>query len=273
MAFRTQRLLDVASVLTIGPTLAAVASATLGGIESSWRLGSGISTLLFGSAWTVLLRSRRTLHGYGVAWVAAGGLGLLNVFLSAALTLPRLGESLFVPIAQTIELGALLWLPCLAAMFLSGKPVASTRAGLARRERRSAMAGAGCAMLCAAVVAFGPDRLAGVMLVGGNAPDPDAWLTRALAAVGAASGLATLAIASIGDLWRRRFVTAVGAGSVGGFRIGTTARGPVLLRTVSPGETYRLADVEQELALLDANGDTREVLATETIPPRRGTEP
>jgi hypothetical protein len=82
-------------------------------------------------------------------------------------------------------------------------------------------------------------------------------LVLAVAAL-ACSGTALVSALARGRA-RKAFVREVEAGKVKQFRIDALPEGKVLMRVVAQGEGYRVADFEEEVALLDEAGEVRRV--------------
>ena len=77
----------------------------------------------------------------------------------------------------------------------------------------------------------------------------------ALAALGAALGLAAFASATLRAQRRKRFVRAVSEQRVPGFRIDEAPEGRVLVREPHGGTDYRVTDLEEELVAIDEAGE------------------
>lgn len=190
-------------------------------------------------------------------WVASVPLAMLNAAIAAALlvgsTHPSLETFLGGALAG-VTFGAVFWIPALLFTLAAfGLPIARAqwlaRKGLAGEERGDAVVGLACvatSVLAMLLAREGrDDALAGLGL----------WLTRAFALLGAIAGASSVALARSREARRRAFVAAAEAGEVPGFRVDPTAEGKVLVRVVDQGEGYRVADYEQAIFELDAEGE------------------
>jgi hypothetical protein len=223
---------------------------------------SGVSTLVVGSLWALLLRSRKTLWKWRVpiGWVAAVPLASFNAALALGLMAaskvhPHSGPiEIFTAAAVGATFGAIIWMPALVAtLILFGLPLYRARdlarRGLAGEEGGEKLVGAVCAFvgalaLFAALEApHGPT--AGVSSV-----------TIALGVLGSTTGAMAAILAWAREDRRRAFVARAEAGREAGYRVEPTPQGKVLMRISSQGEGYRVADFEERVAEL---GDRDEV--------------
>jgi hypothetical protein len=154
-------------------------------------------------------------------------------------------------------LGVMFWGPALLATLLFfGLPIARgqrlAQKGLAGQERGDGIVGLTCAVIAAVAL---------VVSVRAGSRVSAAWFTHALAAVGMALGSLTMLMAWVRDRQRRDFVAKVEAGEVPRFRIEPSAEGKVLVRIVSQGEGYRVADFAEEVARIDERGEVTRVAA------------
>jgi hypothetical protein len=77
----------------------------------------------------------------------------------------------------------------------------------------------------------------------------------ALGATGWLAGVAVTVLALLRARARRAFVARVEAGEEPRFRVEPTDEGKVLVRIVTQGAGYRVADYAEEIARLDAEGE------------------
>lgn len=264
-SFRALRLLERLNVAAVGLSLAAVTSSVFGvGFhERTIGLWSGVSTLIFGTLWARLLRWPQTFPNstFRVAWVLSVPLAATNAGLALGLIASRLPEhfrvsEFFGGLFLGSTVGVIFWGPALAMTLLCfGAPIAwaqqSARKGLSGQERGEFVVGAASALLALAGLAlsFTARESADFFFLAGL------WFARSAALAGAASALAAMAVSRARADRRRAFVAEVEAGRVERFRIDTTNEGKALVRIVSQGEGYRVADLEEEVAAIDREGD------------------
>jgi len=84
------------------------------------------------------------------------------------------------------------------------------------------------------------------------------FVLAAMAAVGLGAGALSVAFSTMRDRKRQRFVADTEAGKVAGYRVDPTPEGKVLVRVASQDESYRVADLDEELFALDADGNARQ---------------
>lgn len=267
-AFRSQRALKIFNVVAVGAALAAATSAIfaamLGGDPGHTAIMTAFPTLVVGTAWALLLRWPRTMRHstIRVGWIASVPLAMLNAAGAASMIFasPFRGHASFADMLGGAFLGAtvgaIFWIPALlATLFCFGLPIAHAQRlaekGLAGEERGELTVG-----LASLAVAF-----TGFMLsfpAAGRIPlmEPTGvWLTRFLGLVGMFAGGAAAYFARARAARRRAFVGEVESGRVAGYRIDETDEGKVLVRVVSQGQGYRVADFEEELYELDDAGE------------------
>jgi hypothetical protein len=269
-AFKNRQLLETLNVAGAGLSLAAATTTLLNYFPAN-AFSVGIPTLLIGTFWAWLLRQPKKvpIFGYPVSlgWLLSIPLAMLNAaiacgFLMLKESIGGWGFGLGMIIGATF--GAIIWVPALLLTILFfGVPITGARKlaekGLAGRERGEALVGA-----AAVVVAVG--ALLNQMMTFANAQavllkpslvDHVFILMLAVAAL-ACSGTALGSALARGRA-RKAFVQEVEAGRVKHFRIDASPEGKVLMRVVAQGEGYRVADFEQEVALLDEAGEVRRV--------------
>ena len=267
--FRARRFLERLADLAIGFSLAAITAAVFASIfganEGAIGLITGGPTLLFGTLWALLLRWRRTVFNgrVRVGWLASIPLAMMNGAVAAGLMLSMLDHgskpllSFLMGMLAGATIGVLFWGPSLLATLLFfGLPIAwgqrLAQKGLAGQERGDGIVG-----LTSAVIA----TVALALSVRAGLRDTSVWFTHALAAIGATLGALTMLTAWVRDRQRREFVAKVEAGEVPRFRIEPSAEGKVLVRIVSQGEGYRVADFAEEIARIDETGEVTRVAA------------
>src|SRR5262249_2877163 len=143
-------------------------------------------------------------------------------------------------------IGAIFWVPALIATLLCfGVPIAwaqrLAKKGLAGEERGEWIVGLVCAVIgvVAALISLrmrADDAFASVAGVG---------MPRAFAPLGGLAGAAATGLALAREARRRRFVAEAEAGKIAGYRVDPTEEGKVLVRVVSQGKGYRVADFEE----------------------------
>ena len=268
-SFQTARALEIINIGAVGLALSSIVSAVIVGVFGQNELGgavSGLPTLLIGLAWAWLLRKPKTLawSPIRVGWIASIPLALLNAALSAALLFSVKGSSNFDVIGffaialYGATLGAIVWIPALIATLVCfGVPIAwaqrLAKKGLAGEERGEWIVGLACLVmsLVGLFIAFESVPFTGSSL------DYAIQVPRVLGILGALAGATTTGLAWARESRRRAFVAGAEAGKIPGYRIESSDEGKVLIRVVSQGKGYRVADFEQELFELDAEGEAR----------------
>lgn len=267
--FRSRRFLERLADLAIGFSLAAITAVVFSGMFGSTRdpmgIITGAPTLVFGTLWALLLRWRRTvLQGrVRVGWLASIPLAMTNAAVAAGLMLSMLDHgskpllNFFMGMMAGATIGVMFWGPALlATLVFFGLPIAwgqrLAQRGLAGQERGDGLVGLTSAVIAAAA-------LGATVSTGGRYGA--AWFTTALAALGVTLGSLTMLTAWVRDRQRRAFVAKVEAGEVPRFRIEPSAEGKVLVRIVSQGEGYRVADFAEEVARIDETGEVTRVAA------------
>lgn len=258
--FRSRRLLESLATAAVGVCLAAATGAAFNGIfrsDNHIGLVSTGTTLVIGTIWAHLLRSPRLLRGTNVraGWVLSIPLAALNAALAAGLLFASGGgahvvREFLVGMLAGATLGAYFWVPALVLTLLCfGLPIARgqrlARQGLAGQERGDAFVGAVCALLAS---------LALVSSLVAQRPGFNTGVVAAVSALGLTLGASVVALATLRDRLRRAFVARVEAGEEPRFRVEPTSEGRVLVRVVSQGEGYRVADFVEEVAALDRDG-------------------
>ncbi len=267
--FRARRFLERIADLAIGFSLAAstavVFSSMFGWTRDPMGFITGAPTLLFGTLWAVLLRWRRTAFSgkVRVGWMASIPLAMANAAVAAGLMLSMLDHgskpllNFLMGMMAGATIGVMFWGPALlATLVFFGLPIAwgqrLAQKGLAGQERGDGIVGLTSAVIAAVALA--------VSLRAGSR-DSSVWFTHALAALGTTFGVLTMLMAWVRDRQRLAFVAKVEAGEVPRFRIEPSAEGKVLVRIVSQGEGYRVADFAEEIARIDETGEVTRVAA------------
>jgi hypothetical protein len=269
-SFQTLRALRVLNIAAVGLALSGVVGAVIatifhtGHVFSSARGLDALPTLLCGLAWAWLLRRPATVGKTSIrwGWVASIPLAMVNAGLTLAvmITLSErvdLGKFMLAALLGA-TFGAMVWIPALlATLALFGLPIASAqrlaKKGLAGEERGELIVGLVCAVM----------SLVGLVISfeGSHPPGFDAgpWIEipRLLAFLGLVCGAGTTSIAQARAARRRAFVTDAEAGKIPGYRIDATEEGKVLVRIVAQGKGYRVADFEEEVFELDAEGEAK----------------
>ena len=147
----------------------------------------------------------------------------------------------------------------IATLVCFGLPIAWAQGlaskGLAGTERGERVIGAACVLL-------GLVALAVACAVGLKQSASGRVFAGALAIVGALLGAAAFVVATVRERRRAAFVARVEAGELTSFRVDPTPEGKVLVRVESQGAgAYRVADLEEEICLLDGDGRATQVRA------------
>ncbi len=247
--FRAQQNLARLNVAAVGLSLAAATAAVMHGVGNA-PLAIFFPTAIIGALWAWILRTQATLTVFGkkrnVGWLVSPALAAMNSAAIGALLLfePRqVFGSMAAGALVGATVGAIFWIPALLLTLLFfGLPIARARRlaerGLAGEERGEITVG----LVCFAISAFALVRAPQI---------PAVAIGGALGAI--AGGLAS-ASALARARRRRAFVEAAEAGSLPGYRVEETREGKVLLR-VAEKKSYRVADFEEELFDLDAEGE------------------
>lgn len=265
-AFQSRRVLKWLNVGGVGCALAAIFSAffalTFGGSAGTTAIVTGLPTWILGTAWALLLRWPKTVGKttFRWGWVASAPLAALNAAIAAGMLFSSKGSSssgeFAVGMLLGATVGAIVWIPSLIATLLGfGAPIAYAqrlaKKGLAGEERGEWIVG----LVCLAT------SLAGLAMSVFASHKPwdthpeGIFFTIALAAAGMFAGSTSAALALLREARRRKFVADAEAGKVKGYRVDPTDEGKVLVRIQSHGEGYRVADFEEELYELDAQGE------------------
>jgi hypothetical protein len=261
-AFQSLGLLGALNVAAVGLSLASVTAAAFGRIFGevalSFAFATAGPTLVLGTLWAALLRSPKTVGktSFRWGWAASMPLAMLNGALSAgfAFGLGRSHAGSFAEMAFVgATLGAICWVPGLLVTLLCfGAPIASAqklaKKGLAGVERGEWTVGLACAAMSAVALAMTGSRTFDQLSTEGSG------LIVMLATLGGLLGATTTALAMTRELRRKRFVEEAEAGRVPGYRIEPTNEGKVLIRVEAQGKGYRVADFEEEVFELDADG-------------------
>jgi hypothetical protein len=263
-SFQSRRVLEVLNVPAVGFALASVTAAILGDTGSSMAFAAGVPTLLLGTLWAWLLRWRKTVarSTFRWGWVASVPLAALNGALACGLMMtfdhanPQPDNFFFGAIAGA-TIGAIIWIPALLlTLFCFGLPIAWSqhlaKKGLAGQERGEWIVGIACTVMSAIafLIAHAHPPQSHFPVLG----ELGHLMTYVFAALGALTGGSAAALALAREARRRRFVADAEAGKIAGYRVDPTNEGKVLIRVVSQGTGYRVADFEEEVFELDAQG-------------------
>jgi|LNFM01.1.fsa_nt_gb hypothetical protein len=279
-AFRSKKTLERLNIVSVGASLAAMTGVVLTSIfrdASIMPIVTALPTLVLGMLWVHLLRWDKTVTGaensVRVGWLLSVPLAALNAALACGLMLsidrspyfrPDFFERFLAGMLAGGLIGAIVWIPALlATLLVFGVPLGNAqrlaKKGLAGAERGEAIVGVASAVIGALALAL---SLAGSFRSGAG----NMWFPQMLAVLGAVFGASAFASARAREGERKKFVEAVERGEVDRFRVDTTDEGKVLVRVVSQGQGYRVADYEEAVAALDHEGGvTRGVrVATES---------
>ncbi len=264
-SFQNLRALRVINLAAIGLALAGVVAPLLAIVfHEAGQIGavSGVPTLICGMLWAWLLRYPQTVGKSSIrwGWVASIPLAMLNAGLTAGLRMALATsvslEKFFVGLLIGATIGAIVWVPALlATLACFGLPIASSqrlaKKGLAGEERGEWIVGLTCFVMSAVglLISFGVDSM---LSLDGSV---EIWVPRAFALLGLLAGATSTSLARAREARRRTFVAEAEAGKIPGYRIEATEEGKVLVRIVSQGNGYRVADFEEEVFELDAEGE------------------
>jgi hypothetical protein len=255
------------NVAAVGLTLAAGTSAVFGALlhgSSEVAFATAVPTWILGTVWAWLLRRPRTVGRSPIrlGWVLSIPLAMLNSALAAGWLFgsARDGLGFLVGAFAGATFGAIFWIPALVATLLCfGVPIAWAQRlaakGLAGEERGEWIVGLACAVIGLGSVALAVAVHWSVLVEPWRSSTPALWVTAVLGAVGAMAGGTAAALAIAREMRRRTFVAGVEAGTIHGYRIDPTDEGMVLVRVVSQGGGYRVADFEEDVFELDAFGN------------------
>jgi hypothetical protein len=268
--FRTLRALEVLNIGAVALALAGVTGVVLtlavhnAGADGAISAFAGAPTLVCGLLWAWLLRRPATVGESSIRWgwvasipLAMANAGLTLSTLVALTSSVDLGKGLFAAFLGA-TFGAIVWVPALLATLVCfGLPIAwaqrLAKKGLAGEERGEWIVGLVCALmsLVGLIISYvwAPKlRVGGIGGTGIGAP-------RLIALLGLVAGVASTTLARAREARRRAFVADAEAGKIVGYRIDATDEGKVLVRVVSQGKGYRVADFEEEVFELDAEGE------------------
>jgi hypothetical protein len=273
-SFQTLRALRVLNICAVGLALASVVGSVIGlvfgatGAPTTATALAAAPTLLCGVVWAWLLRRPATVGKTSIrrGWVASIPLAMANSGLTVGVLLMRslhfdLNKFL-LSIIFGATFGAIVWIPALLATLMCfGLPIASAqrlaKQGLAGEERGEWIVGLVCMVmsLVGLALSFSLPHRAWI--------DSATWTAapRLFGVLGLVTGLATTGLAGARAARRRAFVAAAEAGDMPGYRIDATDEGKVLVRIVSQGQGYRVADFEEDVFELDAQGEAKRRLS------------
>jgi hypothetical protein len=288
VVFATPRSLRALNVVAVAASLAACTSAVFMRLDPpswAWVVVAGVPTFVVGGAWAALLRwQKATRSGLRYGWLLSVPLAMLNAALAGGLycmTVPLFRAeddntgSFFTGALLGATFGVMFWLPSLLAVLTAfGLPIARAQRlaqkGLAGEERGELLVGGVSIVL--STVALILSRLQHLArthdyeLAGWSHFAPAGVpLFYAFFATAIACGSASIAIATMRERRRRRFVERVERSEEPGYRVEPTTLGKVLVR-VAPVTSYRVADRAEELFELDDEGRATHRLAMD--PPR-----
>jgi hypothetical protein len=258
--WRSSRLVAVANVLAVALSMAVAAATAVGIVFRDFNrsaMATLCATVLLGAVWAALLRVRATVgkNAVRVGWILSLPLAALNAVAAEvvfALIVRGSGgtASLWTAVRVGLLNDAVYWLPALViVLVLFGLPLAWSQRqadkGLAGREGGEGFVGATTALIAAVSLALVPR---GLEAMAGETIANASYAAMVLGSLTALWSLAT-------RVTRRRFVAQVEAGRVPKFRVDPTPEGKVLVRVNSQGEGYRVGDLDEVVAALDADGE------------------
>lgn len=263
--FRARRAIENLNIAAVGLALGAMTAVAFSVLFNQDKMAwfTGPTTMLLGALWARLLRWPKTVGNTRLrtGWLLSIPLAALNASLAAALMLGFDGShfdpgSFFGGLVAGPIFGVVVWVPALILTLLFfGVPVAWSQRlaqkGLAGQERGEMVVGATSFLIAMLALVGATQRHAMQKPTGGSS----LWLIGAMSVAGMFCAFVAV-ISSAGRAARRRaFVAEVEAGRVERFRVDVTDEGKALVRVVSQGQGYRVADLEEEIAVMDREGN------------------
>ncbi|MEP7125789.1 MAG: hypothetical protein ABJE95_32965 [Byssovorax sp.] len=267
-SFQTLRALKVLNIGAVGLALAGVVGAVLAlffhqaSVHPLVAACASLPTLLCGLLWAWMLRRPATVGKTSIRWGWVGSIPL--AMINAGLTLAVMISfsttfdpgRFFLAILLGATFGAMVWIPALlATLACFGLPIASAqrlaKRGLAGEERGEWIVGLVCIVMSLIALGISYQAAPSPALDGGAWPE----MHRVLASLGLTLGLAAASLAQARAARRRTFIADTEAGKIPGYRVDALDEGKVLVRIVAQGQGYRVADFEQEIFELDAEGE------------------
>ena len=273
VAFQSGRILRNLNVAAVGLALSSVVGSVLGALllrlsgrdGLTYVLGLTLPTLLVGSVWARLLRWTKAIGTTRVGWILSVPLAMLNAGISCAIVMGSENDapSQLFAFMLGATVGIVVWGPALlATLIFFGIPIARAQKlaqrGLAGEEKGERYVGE---------ASFAMSSVGLLLSFASSAPSGDLWASewmvlRVLAGLGLLTSAAAILSARAREGRRRHFVDEVEAGRVANYRVDASDEGKVLIRVVSHGEGYRVADFHEEIFELEASGEAkRAVLA------------
>jgi hypothetical protein len=269
--FRELRVLRAMNVLAVGAALGTAVGAVFERLlhpnDYSTGIATACSSLVVGTLWAALLRSRRTIWGASirVGWVLSVPLAVVNCWL--ALMLLSASGAPGVPFDAGHQIGVfffaavvgwIVWLPALAAtLVFFGVPIARAQRlaerGLAGEERGERVVGIASVVVALAGMTCTIDAL-------GESEAEIHWETVELA-MGTAGGVlggAAAWMAHARERRRKAFIARAAAGGEPGYAVRASAEGSVLVRVASGAGDREAA--HQALVELDGAGEARRIV-------------
>jgi hypothetical protein len=264
--FGSQNALRWLSSLSMAGALASLAGSIIGApfavASAHASVAVTLTTLFFGFIWSRLLYLPRAPGDRSIraGWFLSIPLAAFNAAVSCAFILDfskDMAAHAIMAVAGA-TFGALIWIPALiATLVVFGLPIARAQKlaeqGLSGEERGTQFTSGILFALVDPVY----------RLVNQHALPTWHWTHLAVAWVallGAAASVASLVLSSSRKKRRAAFVQAALAGEVAGFRVDSTPEGQVLVRVSQQGQGYRVADFEEPVLELDAQGQAKRIL-------------
>jgi hypothetical protein len=260
-AFRRLETLCHVNNVAVGAALAACTGTVFSSMAGGREIDAvtALPTLVFATLWTALLRNEKMLGNTNIrlGWVLSIPLAAANAAVAAAIMVGMINQidpgDMVLGALMGLTIGAIYWLPALLLTLLCfGVPIAWSqrlaKAGLAGAERGERVVGA-------VSLLFSLGALAAHVL---GAVPKGTGAALALANLGVVLGAVTTGMAHARELRRRSFVADVEAGKLPQYRVDPTPEGKVLVR-VAHQQDYRVANIDEELVLLDAEGAATEL--------------
>jgi hypothetical protein len=239
---RSSRALAILSTIGVAMSLAGAAASIITRAlgqpffadlkHPSWPIA--VPTFVLGTAWVACLRWRSFVGGsrLRIGWVLSVPLAAMNAGVACSIVAAGSALSTFV---LGVLVGAIVWVPALLATLVCfGGPIAwaqnAAARGLVGEERGEAVVGLATVVVGLLGTVVYTDRFA-----------------LSVSIFGLCLGITTALSALVRDRRRARFVSAVAAGEVHGFRVESSRRGRVLIRLSTNGNVYRVGSIDEEV--------------------------
>jgi hypothetical protein len=276
--FGSQKALRWLSSFGMAGALASLAGSIIGAPftreASHASVAVALTTLVFALIWSRLLYLPKAPgdRSIRVGWFLSIPLAALNAALSCMFIFEShkgIDVNFMVAVAGA-TFGAIIWVPALiGTLLVFGLPIARAQKlaeqGLSGEERGTQFAsGVSLAMSLVGLLFALVDPVSRLIIRLQPYLPTLHWthlVVAAVALLGAVTSATSLALSSARKKRRAAFVQDALAGKVEGFRVDATAEGQVLVRINQQGQGYRVADFEEPVLELDAQGQAKRLLS------------